>query len=358
MSDKPIRFPSQPADANDVGERAAAWLAREDRGLTADEAREFEQWRAKSPRHAEEYDRLASAWKDFDLAGSDPELVAMARVVEQRTRPRRAPRGLYWTAGLAAAAALTFATVVWWRSTADTRLSSGASSASSYEVVPGNAHQIALSDGSIVTLRGDSVVEENFTPAERHVRLVRGEAHFAVVHNSARPFIVSANGVAVRAVGTAFDVRIDPASVEVLVTEGKVRINDAAKGESLLAPTSPSEPAVLAAGQRAVVKSAAAFPPVAPAHVSSASTDEIEQALSWQSPRVVFDRTRLDEAVRVFNQNGSSKLMLGEASIGERQFGGSFRTDNAEAFVRLLELSADIRSERRADGTIVLWSRR
>src|SRR5260370_1274200 len=66
------------------------------------------------------------------------------------------------------------------------------------------------------------------------VRLTRGEAHLAVAKDSSRPFIVTAGGVSVRAVGTAFNVRRVEQRVEVFVTEGKVRIDSAAKGESLL----------------------------------------------------------------------------------------------------------------------------
>jgi ferric-dicitrate binding protein FerR (iron transport regulator) len=34
--------------------------------------------------------------------------------------------------------------------------------------------------------------------------------------------------------------------------------------------------------------------------------------------------------------------------------GGTFRVDNVEGFVRLLELTVDVRSEPRADGAVVL----
>ncbi len=39
------------------------------------------------------------------------------------------------------------------------------------------------------------------------MKLEAGEAHFAVAPDAARPFVVRVGGVAVRAVGTAFNVR-------------------------------------------------------------------------------------------------------------------------------------------------------
>src|SRR5204863_5888557 len=79
-------------------------------------------------------------------------------------------------------------------------------------------------DGSVVELNRGAVVSAHFTASERRMRLVSGEANFKVAKDPQRPFVVEARGVAVRAVGTAFNVRIDAVSVEVLVTEGVVNV--------------------------------------------------------------------------------------------------------------------------------------
>src|SRR3546814_14557130 len=68
---------------------------------------------------------------------------------------------------------------------------------------------IALEDGSIVTLNGNSAVQIRYEDDIRRVVLRRGEASFEVAHNSERPFVVSADGVKVRAVGTEFVVGIE-----------------------------------------------------------------------------------------------------------------------------------------------------
>ena len=53
------------------------------------------------------------------------------------------------------------------------------------------------------------------------MRLLRGEGRFQVAHDATRPFIVSAADADVRAVGTAFTVRLrESAQVDVLVSEG------------------------------------------------------------------------------------------------------------------------------------------
>jgi len=85
------------------------------------------------------------------------------------------------------------------------------------------------------------------------VRLVRGEAHFTVAKNPARPFIVEAGGVAVRAVGTAFDVRHADGAIEVLVTEGKVHVRAARAARRIQVPAPAPIATPLVAGERAVV---------------------------------------------------------------------------------------------------------
>src|SRR3546814_17986320 len=64
----------------------------------------------------------------------------------------------------------------------------------------------------------------------RRVILRRGEASFEVAHNVQRPFVVSAEGLDVRAVGTAFVVGIEDGGVEVTVEEGVVAVGGAARG--------------------------------------------------------------------------------------------------------------------------------
>lgn len=348
-----------------IREEAARWLGRHDRGLSAAEQREFAEWQHADARHAAEFARLESEWKNFEIAKADPALAALAQELDIATRPRTPARSTRrkWlgAAGLATAAAIALAAIL--SNSPQTPLSpavDAAPAAATYTIVPGTARQLKLEDGSVVELRGESDVAVEFTAAERRVRLVRGEAHFTVSKNPARPFIVDVGGVAVRAVGTAFNVRFEPSAIEVLVTEGRVRVDESARGESLLPAREDEaglEPAILPAGYRASLNRSAANGWSA-AEVAQVSRGEIEQSLAWQSTRLVFARTPLGEAIAVFNERGGAQLRLGEPALGERKLGGTFRADNVEGFVRVLELSAEVRAERSADGVIVLWPAR
>jgi transmembrane sensor len=114
----------------------------------------------------------------------------------------------------------------------------------------------------------------------------------------------------------------------------------------------PAEPEVfLTAGQQVVVPLAASAPAPVVATVSKA---QIRTALEWQTPRLQFFETPLAEAVTEFNRHNPNPLVLADSSLGAVPIGGTFRVDNVEGFVRLLELTVDVRSEPRADGAVVL----
>src|SRR4051812_35258299 len=64
-----------------------------------------------------------------------------------------------------------------------------------------------LPDSSIVELKEGSEISVAYTAKARRVALGRGEAHFSVMKDATRPFIVAVGSVEVRAVGTSFSVQ-------------------------------------------------------------------------------------------------------------------------------------------------------
>jgi transmembrane sensor len=105
------------------------------------------------------------------------------------------------------------------------------------------------------------------------------------------------------------------------------------------------------AGERAIVDTTA---PAAQPVVAAVTPTEIARALSWQGVRLEFAELPLAEVVTEFNLRNRRQLVVGDASTGRLRVGGSFRADNVDAFVRLLEASFGVSTQRRADGALVL----
>ena len=211
-------------DEETIEAMAAAWLAQRDEGLTPEEQAEFSRWQQADARHAAVVARLEKTWgalqhlRDYrPEARAHPDRNLLARPAGRNVVPFPA---LAATAALAATLALIAAW--WWPQRA--RAIVTRQSPMAYATTAGGYQRVTLEDGSVLELNSNSAVRVQFTAAERTVRLVQGEVHFTVAQNKARPFLVQAGTVVVRAVGTAFNVRLGANDVEVLVTEGKVAV--------------------------------------------------------------------------------------------------------------------------------------
>jgi len=322
---------------------AAYWALRHDRGLTAAEQDEFSTWLAADPRHRAAWAEHRWGWDELDrLAGlqtsvhavPDPDLLRPASRGFLRTR---------WREAVLLAATIAIVATVLWPRQVPARNPAGTPTLASPTLAL--IEERTMADGSVVTLNRGSVVSEAYTPNERRVRLERGEAHFTVVRDAARPFIVEVRGVAVRAVGTAFNVRLESASVEVLVTEGKVSVAPATA-----ASTAPVI-SLLVANERTVISLA----PEAPApQVTAVPPAEIEARLAWQPRLLDFTGTPLAEIVAEFNRRNPVRLSLGEPSLAILRLSATFRSDNVEGFVRLMESDFGMKADWRADGEVVL----
>lgn len=342
-----------------IQHKAAEWLAlRQARGFSLSEQADFAEWMAGDPRHAAIFEEVESSWRMFDLLARYPHSVDVAAdpdlLAPKPGGTRR--RFVRFPVVLAAAAAIAMGGILWFRQL------HGPDAA----VMQADARFMHLPDGSIVELNTDSVVTEHFTSGQRRLRLVRGEAHFSVVKDPKREFIVEADGVAVRAVGTAFNVRLQGKNIEVLVTEGTVRValpTAVTLPHSIPPPKAATLPgpdvtATLIAGQRTIVPAQVSADAISPL-VETLDAADIDRALAWQTSRFNFDATPLSEVVRRLNrysagQKGAPHLTISDSRLGALLISGRVRTDNIESFVEALEASFGVSAERRAGGEIVL----
>jgi transmembrane sensor len=350
-----VKAPPPDDLADEIEELAAEWLVRREEGLAPDAARAFAAWQGADPRHAAAVARLERA---LGLMARMPEArdalqapvvpfpisprAAFAPPSEPVPAPRRGLRAAFAATGLAAALALAAAT--WWPR------AGALPSPRAYATSAGGFERAVLEDGSVVELNGNSELRVDLRAAERRVTLVRGEAHFTVAPDPARPFVVAAGAVSVRAVGTAFNVRLAAESIEVLVTEGRVALASPAAGPEAAAPAT-----VLAAHDRLVVPAAASAGRIRPTPVVERVAPEVVRAaLAWQERRLVFAETPLREVVAQFNRRNRLQLIVADPALAARPIGGTFAADNAEGFVRLLESGGAVTVERRGEFELVL----
>jgi len=351
--------------SDDVEKTAADWVTRCDAGLTAAEQQIFQDWLSADARHADAFDRLSEAWAVFDRAQQGGVVSAVLAGLEQRARRRRARRV---QAGVAAALLVSAGLFFTFQGGGP-----GAAEEGRPRVV---APQVAfdpirkLPDGSIVELKEGAEIEVAYSAEARRVRMVKGEAYFRVEKDKSRPFYVEANGVQVRAVGTAFSVDSqNPAGVEVVVNEGAVDVSRqnldttagapvvrVTAGNKVVMPALLLRPAMRAAQPAGapVSTQAAPEPPESLPQPEPMTEQEMDTRLAWRIPRIEFEGMPLADAVALLNRHNALQILLADPATGAFRVSGNFRSDNPEGFVSIVEQSLEMRAERRSDREIVL----
>ncbi len=189
--------------------------------------------------------------------------------------------------------------------------------APAYETRVGETRQIALRDGSQITLAPVSRLRAVSRWRPRSLSLERGEAFFVVAHQGGRPFTVQAGPAMVRVVGTRFNVRrgADQAT-RVEVEQGAVEVSENADGET--------RAVTLRAGQTAVADGRAL-------RVGGLAGPDLAGA--WRHGRLAYDDAALADVVADLNRYGKHPLRLGSPSVGRLRVTAAFEISQADRFV-------------------------
>lgn len=361
-------------DSIQIEERAAAWLVKRDSGQwTAEDEHEFAEWLAESSANEVAFIRLEAVW-DQTLrlkalgAGIPPGLVPppnawrLSPFVDEAGDSRNhdaldSGAGLSSRRrGVLAVAATVLVVIasggVWYLR----------SQGPIYQTAVGGIASVPMSDGSNVTLNTDSAIRVAVTEAQRRVELDRGEAFFQVAADPNRPFVVNAGKKRVIAVGTKFSVRrTDDGGVRVVVTEGKVRVEDASivdvlrSRKSSKGATNVADSSIPKAANGEVLVTAGTVARTIDDGVLVQRRDEaqVEDYLSWRTGFLTFREIPLRDAVAEFNRYNERKITIADPAVAEMPISGKFRTTNFEAFIRLLEDGFPVHALRTSEGIVL-----
>ena len=312
------------AAAAEPRQQALGWFVRrQDAAWSGRDERAFQDWMASSPTHEQLYAQCAARWQAFD--GMPPDLVAgMHRrlahdrpVTQVPGEPARR-RFIKPAFALGAAFAMIGTGYVAWD-----RMQASPVWGQAFATERGQQKDVVLPDGSGLRLDTATRVEVAYFRHRREVRLLEGQAVFAVQPDAARPFDVQAGPLRVTVVGTRFAVRHTPGQpgrdgVSVAVEEGKVRV-------ALDGAASDAE-VYLVAGQRLAVDQAGRFGPV-----GAVQADGIAP---WREQRIGFVDARLDDVLAELARYGPTGLVVRDAGVAALRLSGTFDPLNP-ATVRL-----------------------
>ncbi|MEP7245168.1 MAG: FecR domain-containing protein [Gammaproteobacteria bacterium] len=309
---------------NTISEVAARWVVRSDAGpLAPDEEGKLNAWLAEDPRHRGAYIRERARWVDLDRiaalngpanSATESPGLSHARAVSTFAVSRR-----QLLAATIAVAAVVGGGMSW------VALRGGRGR---YRTAIGEVRRIPLSDGSTLLLNTDTDVKVQFGPQQRDIQLTRGEALFEVAHDEARPFVVHANETTVRAVGTAFAVRLEAAQIDVTVTEGVVEV----LGPAAALKTTVSSVAAESAAQRVKANQRVVLTQARPTQIEPIAEPQINRQLAWREGMVSFDGEALATAAAEINRHNQRQIVIDDPVLGRKPVIGRFRTTDIDGF--------------------------
>jgi transmembrane sensor len=339
-----------------IDNEAAVWTWRVDSGaLTADERGQLEAWLREDVRHRSAFEDLSRTWTLLDRLSERAPHEEMAEFVRPHgfspssLRPAARRRKWYWETAAAAMLLVALGATLWMTRRPGMQVLSTA---------VGQERHLALADGSELTLNTDTVVAVKFTARRRDIYLRRGEAHFDVVHNAARPFFVHAGDTVIRDVGTQFEVRLrSDRDVDVLVDEGQVEV----QGLTAAATPGSAESAAaagrsadwvraLSAGERLVI----AGPSLS---VLSVSPRQVADQLAWQQGALVFEGEPLSQAIAEVGRYTRARIVLAGPEVAALHISGRFKTNDVAGFLQALQAALPVRVSRPEPGLVYIAPR-
>ena len=308
-----------------VRAEAAAWVARlHGPNRTPHVEAGLRRWLADDPEHAAAFELLTDTWEKSARLRRRPleQVASWERPGFRISFPR---------AALAAAATVVLAvlaTVFYLHTDAVT-------------TGVGELRTLTLDDGSRVHLNTDTRIRVYYDKQTRHVSLERGEALFEVAKRPDWPFIVTAGGREIKALGTEFVVRRDRKRLSVMLMEGKVTVSPVelqggatqasslgathgTEGQSKGSPPE-TETFTLVPGDRVTFVGSATPTLDRPAP---------ERITAWLRGEVALDNTSLADAVAEMNRYSHQRIVADDPELAAIRVSGIFKAGDLVNFAQ------------------------
>lgn len=313
---------------------AEGWLARMGRpGVGARDQAAFLAWLEADPDHLRQYEQAKA--DQAALEGLRGAFAFDLARLNRRDRSARPSRRLVLGGGLAATAAAVAVGVVLAPS------SRVAPESRLYESGPGRIVDVALEDGSRVTLDADSAIRVALAGDVRRVTLERGAAYFDVAHDADHTFQVGVGDRRVIVTGTRFVTSLTGDGAQISLLQGRVAVGRRDAGEKgaldgALA-LSPGERAIFQPGRPGIEKAVA----------------DVEAATAWRRRRLVFHDAPLSDVVAAASRYSDTPLVA-DPALARIKVTTVLPLDGDGALADRMAVLLPVRTERTADGRVLV----
>ena len=325
-----------------IREEAEHWLVRLDNDKSATTKAEFDRWVETSPAHRREFEWIEKVYAGSEILTGSDKFGAGRDNEPPHLKPAHKPKR-WLMVGTAAAAAAAVLFIAFGAGGAPLHGSFPGSSMSAQAAEPlvtqrGEIRSFRLADGSTATLDTESRVEVAMTKSERHLRISKGRARFAVAPDP-RPFRVQAGAGEVVASQGEFDVAYEG---------GEQIIVRSISGDAKIQPSKPSRETRLSRVLQPDGVWGYRVGDFRPATIQPEAATTARQ--DWPSGWADYRSIRLDKLVAEANRYADKPIIIDDRATAALVAAGRFRISNTDAFVARIAELFDLSLTRRDDG--------
>ena len=293
---------------------------------------------------------------ETDYANHRAKLVELGAMDKPKSRTLRLPK--FWRA-MAASFVLCLSLGLLYHYTFRTNNHASFSVGHKISTERGEKKHVIMPDGTQIWLNAESELfyEASFNTENRDIKLT-GEAYFDVSKNKKLPFIVKANGIKIKVLGTAFNVRAynEEGEIQTSLIEGKIELSTANKtGSSQSFNMQPGEKITI---QKRLIKddksnvqlNSASFSEESAVFIRSKLKSDIALELPseilWKENTLVLDSDPLNIVASKLEKWYDKTIIIEQSADKNFKFNGSFNETDIQKVLQILkESGGDFRYE-------------
>lgn len=195
----------------------------------------------------------------------------------------------------------------------------------------GQTKKIVLSDGSEVVLNGNSSLKytKNWGSSEPREVWLNGEAFFKITHQSNhQKFLVhTKHQQIIEVLGTEFNVSDRKNGVSVVLKSGKIKLT--------VPKNTKTESLVMKPGQRVEMDTSSKRVQVA--------IVKPEIYTSWQSHKLIFEKTKLSEIAQMLNETYNLKIIVENPQLLDERVSGTIPSGNVNELINALSIALQVK---------------
>lgn len=204
-----------------------------------------------------------------------------------------------------------------------------------YSCLYNETKNFVLPDSSLVSLHKKTEITYNIQSKESRDISLSGEAFFDIVHNSTKPFNIRIDKLSIRVLGTSFFVEANPndSIITIRVTSGRVMVYTDTYSQ------------IISANQMAVYNK----------KLGTISTSDSfnKNDIAWKTNEFEFNAIPLSIVSEQFSKYFNKNFIVEDSTIANYKLSGSFSSPELSSVLKLLELTFNIKAEKR-DSVIIL----